>query len=491
MATVHLGRLLGAAGFAKTVAIKRMHEHFAQDGEFVAMFIDEARVAARVNHPNVAQTIDVFDKDGQLFVVMEYVHGLPLSTLIRLASKSSVGFPVPVVTAVMVGLLRGLQAAHDARDETGAPLGIVHRDISPHNVLVGVDGIPRIIDFGVAKATGRLQNTQEGQLKGKVPYMSPEQVTGLPLDRRSDVYSAAVVLWECLAMRRLFDRENDAANLTAILHGTVDPPSSYRPDVPAVFDTIVQQGLAKRTNDRFASALAMERALEATGQVASPGEVSAWIEQVAPGQLRARAELVASVESPSSLRASAPVADASGSLRASAPLADASGPVAVAASAVVTAPPIGPLTWGDRAEHPVTRTGTPTVSATSSGGGRSSLLAPALALLIFAPLVAIALSTFSRSPEAQPPSARISAASDVASTGSATKAADTDAEDAAPKVAASAASASASSPRPGSTAPIRPVKAPVGAKTAAPTVGCDPPYTLDAKGNKQWKLDCL
>jgi serine/threonine-protein kinase len=173
MATVHFGRLLGVVGFSKTVAIKRLHPHLARDPEFVSMFLDEARLAARVRHPNVVSTLDVVALEGELFLVMEYIQGESLRQLGRSASEASTRIPPPIAATILVGVLHGLHAAHDAVNERGEPLGIVHRDVSPQNILVGIDGVPRVFDFGVAKAAGRLQSTHEGQLKGKLAYMSP------------------------------------------------------------------------------------------------------------------------------------------------------------------------------------------------------------------------------------------------------------------------------------------------------------------------------
>jgi serine/threonine protein kinase len=176
MATVHLARQLGAAGFARIVAVKRLHERYARDPELVAMFLDEARIVAR---------IDVVAEDGELFLVLEYVHGESLLRVMRVANKNGTPLPIPVVAAALAGALHGLHEAHDARSETGEPLGIVHRDVSPHNVLVGTDGVSRVLDFGVAKATERIQTTLEGQLKGKLSYMAPEQLTNGPPNRPS------------------------------------------------------------------------------------------------------------------------------------------------------------------------------------------------------------------------------------------------------------------------------------------------------------------
>src|SRR5579862_4349176 len=157
MATVHLGRIMSDVGFSRTVAIKRLHAAFAKDPMFSAMFIDEARLAARIQHPNVVSTLDVVDTEGELFVVMDYVQGEALSHLIRGTVAKGGFIPVEIVSSIAVGMLDGLHAAHEAKDERGEPLGIVHRDVSPQNVLVGIDGVARVIDFGVAKATGRLQ----------------------------------------------------------------------------------------------------------------------------------------------------------------------------------------------------------------------------------------------------------------------------------------------------------------------------------------------
>src|ERR1700722_10238472 len=157
MASVHLGCLQGAAGFSRTVAVKRLHSHLAEEPEFLSTMLDEARLAARIHHPNVVPTLDVVADDGELLVVMEYVRGESLSRLLRGASATDRPVPWPIVSAIVVGALHGLHAAHEATSEDGAPLGIVHRDVSPQNILVGVDGQSRVIDFGIAKAAGRLQ----------------------------------------------------------------------------------------------------------------------------------------------------------------------------------------------------------------------------------------------------------------------------------------------------------------------------------------------
>src|SRR6478609_10040309 len=198
MATVHFGRLLGPKSQQKTVAIKRLHAQFAQNPDFVDMFLDEGRVASRIDHPHVVPVLDVAMTGDELFLVMEYVHGETLAKLLSTSKNRGQAVPTDVAFAIVVGLLEGLHAAHEATDENGEPLNIVHRDVSPPNVMIGTDGIARVLDFGVAKAAGRLHLTRDRQLKGKLTYMAPEQVRGQGMDRRTDVYAATIVLWELL-----------------------------------------------------------------------------------------------------------------------------------------------------------------------------------------------------------------------------------------------------------------------------------------------------
>jgi eukaryotic-like serine/threonine-protein kinase len=297
MATVHFGRLLGPVGFSRTVAIKRLHPQYAKDPEFVSMFLDEARVAARIQHPNVVSTLDVVALEGELFLVMEYVQGESLAKLSRIMRQSERRIPLTYATAISIGVLHGLHAAHEAKSERDEPLGIVHRDVSPQNVLVGVDGVARVLDFGVAKAAGRIQTTREGQVKGKLAYMPPEQLGGAPMDRRTDIYAASVVLWETLAGRRLFDGESEAVVFAKVLHGEVEPPSKYASDCPPALDEVVLRGLSRDPEQRFATAREMAVAIEDCVHHASPRRVGEWVEQCAGEALRKRAEKVKEIES--------------------------------------------------------------------------------------------------------------------------------------------------------------------------------------------------
>jgi serine/threonine protein kinase len=301
MGTVHYGRLVGPVGFSRLVAIKRLHPQYAKDPEFVAMFLDEARLAARIQHPNVVPTLDVVSTEGELFLVMDYVQGETLARLNRTVRDAGTHIPTGIALTIMVQALHGLHAAHEAKDERGAPLGIVHRDISPQNVLVGVDGVARVLDFGVAKAAVRLQTTREGQLKGKLAYMAPEQIGGT-VDRLTDVYAAGVLLWEALTGRRLYEAANEGQLLQKVLRGKPDRPSAHVRELPAVIDEITLRALELDPRKRFATAREMALALERTGEVAMSSEVGEWVEATARSELSQRAERLAEIESSTKTR---------------------------------------------------------------------------------------------------------------------------------------------------------------------------------------------
>jgi serine/threonine-protein kinase len=300
MATVHIGRLLGREGFGRTVAVKRLHTQFTNDPEFVTMFMDEARIVSRIRHPNVVPMVDVIEtpqsggKAG-LFLVMEYVHGETFSRLLRAARNAQQPVPIKIIASIMHGALLGLHSAHETRDSNGQPIGIVHRDVSPQNIIVGSDGISRVLDFGVAKAAGRAQVTREGQIKGKLAYMSPEQIRG-SVDRRADIFAVAVCLWEALTGRRLHEGARDVDIVLRVMQGSFAKPSELRPDVPRALDEIIMRGLAADPAKRYDNARDMALEIERKVGLAPASEVGPWVEQFAADALRIRSERIGAME---------------------------------------------------------------------------------------------------------------------------------------------------------------------------------------------------
>jgi serine/threonine-protein kinase len=296
MASIHYGRLTGRGGFRREVAIKRLHRHLANDPEFVAMFLDEARLAARVVSPNVVPMLDVVARQDETFLVMDYVPGVALSQLVRATLTRDERVPVGVAVAIAIGALRGLHAAHEAKDDAGERLEIVHRDVSPQNVLVGQDGVPRLIDFGVAKAVVRLQTTREGHVKGKTAYMAPEQVIGALVTRRTDIFAATVVLWEMLTGRRRYAGDTDANILFRIVTAHPRPPGDVVTGIPPELDAIVLRGMARDAGDRYPTAQEMADELARLDGVATTEEVAAWVRRIAGAQLDERAARIAAFE---------------------------------------------------------------------------------------------------------------------------------------------------------------------------------------------------
>jgi hypothetical protein len=296
MASVHLARMVGPAGFSRIVAVKRMHDHLAKDPKFVRMFLEEGRLAGRIRHPNVVATLDVLVEGAAVWLVLDYVEGESLAKLLR-TSTADGGKPQTAVTcAILTGILSGLDAAHEATGASSRSLEIIHRDVSPENVLVGIDGVPRVLDFGIAKAASRLESTASGGLRGKLGYMAPEQLRGEAIDRRVDVYAAGVVLWEALAGRRLFDRRGASDVVNAVLGSEIAPPSRFAPDVSPALDAIALRALAATPAERFGTAGEMARAIESAAPIVSAREVGAWVESVAGATIRARARRVAELD---------------------------------------------------------------------------------------------------------------------------------------------------------------------------------------------------
>ena len=262
MAEIYLARQTGVQGFEKLVVVKKILPQLAVEQSFVNMFLDEARLAASLSHPNVVQIYDLGKEGESYYIAMEFIAGHDLASVVKKARKEQVNVPVEIVAKVVAQACEGLHYAHTLKDFKGNPLNIVHRDISPSNVLVSYSGAVKVVDFGIAKAESHSTKTQAGTLKGKYSYMSPEQIRGLSLDGRSDVFALGITLYEVLVGKRLFKRDNELAIIKDILEGEVPPPSHVRPDVPPELDAIVMRAMEKDRKRRFASAQEMQLALE-------------------------------------------------------------------------------------------------------------------------------------------------------------------------------------------------------------------------------------
>ncbi len=262
MAQIYLARQRGPEGFEKRLVVKRILPHLAENEDFVRMFLDEARIAARLNHPNIVQIYDLGAQDDSFFIAMEYIHGEDLRRVWKRADRADTPIPVPLVCRVIIEACAGLDYAHKKTDAAGKPLNIVHRDISPQNILLTFDGRVKVVDFGIAKAADQATVTRSGVLKGKYSYMSPEQAAGQKLDRRSDIFALGVVLYELLTCNRLFKRPSDMATLQAVAECAIPPPSQVNPRVPEDLDPIVMKALARSPEDRYSEAVQLQLALE-------------------------------------------------------------------------------------------------------------------------------------------------------------------------------------------------------------------------------------
>ncbi len=261
MAEVYAARVKGGAGFEKLVALKRIHPHLSRDDEFVSMLIEEAKLSVSLSHQNIVQTFDLGCIDGSYFIVMEHVEGHNLDQVLRALRERGEKVPVGVAVHVVAELCRGLTYAHQRVDDRGRPLRVVHRDVSPQNVLLSLAGEVKIADFGIAKTASRLSDPELGVIKGKYFYMSPEQAWGEPLDHRSDIFSAGVVLWELLVGETLHQSKHVQALLDDVRRANVPPPSSLRAEVPVELDAIVARATALQPSDRYSGAEAFADAL--------------------------------------------------------------------------------------------------------------------------------------------------------------------------------------------------------------------------------------
>ncbi|RYE83633.1 MAG: serine/threonine protein kinase, partial [Myxococcales bacterium] len=296
MATVYLARIGGAGGFQRFVAIKRLHPHMAHETEFVEMFLDEARLAASIHHPNVVPILEVGETPAGYYLVMEYIEGDTLWNLRATPETHPAQRLAPAIAARVVhDALLGLHAAHELRDEAGRPLGVVHRDVSPQNILVGVDGTSRITDFGVAKAATRLSSTRSGEIKGKMAYMSPEQVRSDAIDRRSDLFAMGIVLWEALAGRHLFLAGSEVVTMHRVLHEDIPRLTDVVPTlVSPALSAVVARSLDRDPGRRFPSCQAMAEAIEfaMSGALPPARDVATAVEALVGPRLAERRESV-------------------------------------------------------------------------------------------------------------------------------------------------------------------------------------------------------
>ena len=292
MASVHLARVDGPGGFQKWVAIKRIHAHLTEDDQFVDMFLDEARIAASISHANVAQVFELGETDGTFWIAMEYLHGEPLREITRAVEDGWPRMPFEIAAKIIADAAEGLHAAHDLKGKQGQSLGLVHRDVTPHNLFVTYEGNTKVVDFGIAKVAGRLSSTKAGTLKGKLAYMSPEQVRGQEIDRRTDIFALGVVLWELTTGHRLFRMESDIDTLEKVQNCVVPPPSTIVDGYPGELEMVVMKALAKNREQRFQTARDLSRALQQylvrRGVLVGPDEVATYLRSIFGERMRQR-----------------------------------------------------------------------------------------------------------------------------------------------------------------------------------------------------------
>ena len=262
MAELFLARQVGVAGFERVLAIKRILPHLTEDPEFVEMFVNEAKIAAQITHPNVVQIYDFGTVTGTYYIAMEYVMGKSLAAVLSTGKERGQWIPPHQAVQITARIASGLDHAHRGQTMSGEPLGIIHRDISPQNILLGYNGDIKLVDFGIAKAASSSTHTQTGMIKGKLAYLSPEQAWGKPVDHRADVFSLGIVLHEMLTGQRLFKAENEIATLERVRTATVPPPSSLNPLVAKDLDPIVLKALTQHPDDRYPTAQAFQDALD-------------------------------------------------------------------------------------------------------------------------------------------------------------------------------------------------------------------------------------
>jgi len=291
MAEIFLARLQGAAGFEKLVCIKRILPHLARDKQFVAMFLDEARIAARITHPNVCQVFELGEIEGSYYIAMEYLEGVPLSCFRRHDYYGPM--PAPrLVAGIAVQACEGLHHAHQLKISDGRPMDLVHRDVSPQNLFVTTDGIVKVLDFGIAKIQDATSRTSTGAVKGTYAYMAPEQLRGERVDRRIDVFALGIAMWETLTRRHLFKRDTEFLTFQAITGDPIADVCALRPDVPAALSSVIMTALSRDRDERFPTARMLGEAIAAAIQPLSAPAISEELARAFPAQLAEQAELI-------------------------------------------------------------------------------------------------------------------------------------------------------------------------------------------------------
>jgi eukaryotic-like serine/threonine-protein kinase len=297
MAEIWLARVSGAAGFEKLVVVKRLLSQLSINPDYVEMFLDEARINARLSHGNVVQVLELGQVEGRYFMSMEYVAGLTVAQMGKRATQRLGSVPQDVACGVVAQACAGLHHAHERTQPDGTPLNIIHRDVSPQNLIISFEGQVKVVDFGIAKAEGRIAQTRAGLVKGKSAYMSPEQCLGLPLDRRSDVFALGIVLWELCTSRRLFKRPQPYQTFDAITREDVPPPRALNRAVATEIEAVIMRALARKAEQRYASAgelqAALEEAMAQVGLRAGAAELAHFVDKEFPDFAMEQQRLIA------------------------------------------------------------------------------------------------------------------------------------------------------------------------------------------------------
>ena len=492
MATVYLGRIAGEARFSRLFAIKVLHPHLADDEGFVSMLLDEAQIAARIHHPNVVPIVDLGSHGDLRYVVLEYVEGCSLSALL---AKYRDARPPRLVAAVVLDSLAGLHAAHMLTDDDGEPMNLVHRDVSPQNVLVGADGGARISDFGVAKAESRASATRPGEVKGKISFLSPEQILGMEIDRRSDIFSAGTLLWTALTGRKLFLGTSDAATMRNILDMDIPPPSTVGLMPSPAFDEVCLRALERDREKRWASAADMEDALRKaaldSGQLGSRREVGDWASAAFGDELSVRRAAIraATTRGHRSIESdSHPVTSGLRMIPGVGPTSESELDVSHGSSA--------PTATFLPAAHATTQVSAQGIPHRSSGSGRrrTPLAAAALACLA---VLGVAYILSNRGATGGPSTSRVTQSPAPAASASETAAAVSTVANVAPPPSTLA----LPEPTTAASAPARTLaRRPQGLASASPPPvdvartparNCDPPFVVDTNGIEHFKPGCI